>query len=467
VKVTLLGHAAVYIEMNGARALMDPVFQDPFEDTAVVSCPKRTIDIAAIPPVDLLVVSHAHLDHFDIPSLARVAHTSRKRCDVMCPEDKVIVYALEKLGFSKIHPEKSLKHFVGDKYELLTTPSYTDNVVEFGVLFKDRSGTFWNQVDSRLLPHAVPGIVKQCGRVDLLFAMYASQNFNFFESRGTGFPYEMHQLNLDNVMAIRPRLAVPGSAGFRFAGPGMEWCNTFLFPMSRERFITDLARLAPEIPTCSANPGDVFEIEPAAVRHLPGASRIAKTLEDDSHLLRFDPTAEVPPLEDPNPVGYSSARMATAVDEALDGFERFVRDAMKTRDDPCLEAYRSLRASYAVGVVFPDGAERWLRVELGEHEATFERTEGQIPVADAGHRIVASSITAWMAHEKTHFYLRAFSRKWQCLYGLEARDGKVAVEKKELRDLFAYYLDRKSKDARVGMKDWLDLQLKPYIRSRD
>lgn len=42
-KVTLLGHASVYIEMDGARCLMDPVFQDPFEDTAVVSCPRRSI----------------------------------------------------------------------------------------------------------------------------------------------------------------------------------------------------------------------------------------------------------------------------------------------------------------------------------------------------------------------------------------------------------------------------------------
>ena len=39
-KVTLLGHASVLVEMNGATCLMDPVFFDPFEEGAVVSCPE-------------------------------------------------------------------------------------------------------------------------------------------------------------------------------------------------------------------------------------------------------------------------------------------------------------------------------------------------------------------------------------------------------------------------------------------
>ncbi len=36
-KVPLLGHASVLVEMEGAICLMDPVFFDPFEEGAVVS----------------------------------------------------------------------------------------------------------------------------------------------------------------------------------------------------------------------------------------------------------------------------------------------------------------------------------------------------------------------------------------------------------------------------------------------
>ena len=138
-KVTLLGHASVFVEMKAVRCLMDPVFQDPFEDTAVVSCPRRTIALDAIPPIDLLVISHAHLDHFDIPSLAHIARTSRS-CDVVCPKDHTIVYALEQLGFTKIHPEEPRRHFQFAGYELLTTHSNVTNVVEMGIVFKDALG---------------------------------------------------------------------------------------------------------------------------------------------------------------------------------------------------------------------------------------------------------------------------------------------------------------------------------------
>ena len=463
-KVTLLGHAAVYIEMRGARCLMDPVFHDPFEDGAVVSCPKRSIDLKAIPPIDLLVISHRHLDHFDIPSLAYIARRSRS-CEVLCPEDDAIVYALGRLGFKNVHPEKPMKHFAFGAYEILTTRSYTKSVTEFGVVFKDRSGTFWNQVDSRIVPESVPATLAQAGKIDLLFAMYASQNFDFFESRGTGFPHDTHALNLTNVLAIRPRMTVPGSAGFRFAGAGMEWCNAFLFPMSRERFIEDLARIAPEIETRIANPGDVFEIQGGAVRHLPAASPIAKTIEDDTRHLRFDPTAAIPHLEDPNPGGVSSEKLRTEVEACLQGFVSFVRDAFEAGSDRVVGEYRRCHSTYAAGVMFPDGIERWLRVDLRGTEPTFEFSDKTAAPADAGHRIVASALTAWLAREKSYFYLRAFSRKWSVLYTLEVRDGETVLTASEPPDLLAYYLERKAKGADLPFKQWLDFQLEPHIRA--
>ena len=465
-KVTLLGHASVFVEMKAVRCLMDPVFHDPFEDTAVVSCPRRTIALEAIPPIDLLIISHAHLDHFDIPSLARIAEKSRT-CDVVCPKDHTIVYALERLGFTKIHPEEPRKHFRFGGYELLTTHSNVSNVVEMGIVFKDHTGTFWNQVDTVIAPDTATSTLAQAGPIDLLFAMYASQNFDFFASRGTGFPHRMHAMNLGNVMAIRPRMTVPGSAGFRFGGTGMEWCNAFLFPMTRERFVEDLARVAPDLGTRLANPGDVFEIEGGVVQHHVAASPIAKTLEDDTHLLRFDPTAPIPPLQDPNPGGFSTRKLREGVDACLEGFVRFVYDACDPGEptDPVVDEYRRLHATYAVGVVFGDGPERWIHLTFEAGAPRFARSEGRGAPADAGHRIVASALTAWAAREKSYFYLRAFSRQWSTLYALSVDDSKAVVEPKQPQDLLAYYLLRKAKGAELAVKQWLDHQLAPYVRA--
>jgi UDP-MurNAc hydroxylase len=461
-KITLLGHASVLVEMKAARALMDPVFQDPFEDTAVVSCPRRTIDLDAIPPIDLLVISHAHLDHFDIPSLAHIARKSRN-CEVVCPKDHTIVYTLERLGFTKIHPEEPAKHFKLKGYELLTTHSNVTNVTEIGMVFKDRSGTFWNQVDTVISPATAAGTVKQAGPIDLLFAMYASQNFDFFASRGTSFPHQMHAMNLNNVMAIRPKLTVPGSAGFRFAGAGMEWCNAFLFPMSRERFVADLARVAPDLATRVANPGDMFEIEGGKVTYHAAASRIARTIEDDTQRLRFDPTATIPPLADPNPLRLAMPELRAGVDDCLTGFVDFVRAAY-TAGDPLVDEYRKLRASYAVGVVYEGGIEHWIHLRFGADAVEVNHSEGACPPADAGHRIVASALTAWAAREKSYFYLRAFSRQWSMLYTLSGDGAKATLEPTHPQDLLVYFLLRKAKGAELAIKLWLDRQLAAYAQ---
>ena len=463
-KVTLLGHASVLVEMDGARCLMDPVFQDPFEDTAVVSCPRRDVHVEKLPPIDVLVISHAHLDHFDIPSLARI----RRDAQVLCPKDQTIVYALQQLGFQKINAAEPSTRLALGRHELLTTHSNVTNVIEFGVVFKDRSGVFWNQVDTVVAPETCALALEAVQKVDLLFAMYASQNFGFFESRPVAFPYATHEMNLRNVLAIRPVMAVPGSAGFRFEGPGMDWCNSFLFPMARERFIEDLSKIAPHIQTRIANPGDTFEISEGSVNHTPASSPYATTIADDTALLRFDSTRALPALRDVNPDGYSTEHLSKAVEECMDGFLRFV-DSAFAGGDPVVDEYKRFGVGYAVAIVFPDDDERWYRLDFSGAEL---RIETGAPAAnravppDALHRIVASALASRAAHDKSYFYLRAFSRKTCNVYALSADNGNVCVQPKELRDLLEYYLLRKAPGAELAVKRWLDLQLKPYLRAK-
>jgi UDP-MurNAc hydroxylase len=457
VKVTLLGHASVLVEMDGVTCLMDPVFRDPFEEGAVVSCPRREISVERLPRVDVLILSHGHLDHFDIPSLARL----RRDVDVLCPKDHTILYALKELGFENVHDTEPNTVVQFPTYELMTTRSSVSNVIEFGVLFKDRSGSFWNQVDTVAMPETVEGVrARAGGTLDLMFAMHASQKFDFFQSRSTEFPYEMHQLNLSTVLAANPRMAVPGAAGFRFAGP-IAWCNAFMFPMSREQFVQDLGALDPTLQTSIANPGDVYEIDHGSVRHLPAASTAARMIEDDTALIRFDPTAAVPPLVDTNPSQYAEHHVQATVDAALDAFKAYVR-ASYAAPDPVFAAYRKLRATYAVGVVYPDGTERTHRVKLGETEATFDAgTSGC--VADAAQRVTASALTAWATREKTYFYLRAFSRKLSTLYALDrAADGKVTVSRQNVPDLFEHFMTRRAKGAELALKQRFDQELRPF-----
>ena len=76
---TWVGHATVLINFYGVRILTDPVFAERVGvDAGVVTLgPKRHIAPALkfdqLPSVDLVLLSHAHMDHMDLPTLSRFA----------------------------------------------------------------------------------------------------------------------------------------------------------------------------------------------------------------------------------------------------------------------------------------------------------------------------------------------------------------------------------------------------------
>jgi L-ascorbate metabolism protein UlaG (beta-lactamase superfamily) len=78
VTLAWLGHATVLINFYGLRVLTDPVlFPRIGVDAWIMSIgPRRLVSCAVpaadLPEIDLVLVSHAHFDHLDTPSLASV-----------------------------------------------------------------------------------------------------------------------------------------------------------------------------------------------------------------------------------------------------------------------------------------------------------------------------------------------------------------------------------------------------------
>jgi hypothetical protein len=267
-------------------------------------------------------------------------------------------------------------------------------------------------------------------------------------------------MNLRTAAKVAPRMVVPGAAGFRFCGPA-EWANPFLFPISRERFVRDLHRIAPALDARIGNPGDVFELSSGKVMHRPAASPFASMVEDDTAMLRFDPAATLPPLSDPNPPGYMRQRIELAVDEVLEGLAAFLARAY-VEGDPVVNEYRELQATYGIRVVFPEGDERHWRVAF---EPAAPRIDASTEPTGATHAIAGSALAAWVAHERSYFYRRAFSRPSSNLYALETGEDGARVVPREVHDLLDYYLNRKAPGAELAIKMWLDKQLRPYAAS--
>ena len=70
VRITWLGHATVLVEMDGVRLLTDPLLGERLGPLRRIG---PTPDPVAIGPIDAVLISHAHPDHFDAGSLKRVA----------------------------------------------------------------------------------------------------------------------------------------------------------------------------------------------------------------------------------------------------------------------------------------------------------------------------------------------------------------------------------------------------------
>jgi len=286
---------------------------------------------------------------------------------------------------------------LGADFELFPTRSEVTSIPEMGMVFHDRSGTFWNQVDTAFSDETIDEVRSHFGTIDLLFAMYASQNFEFFESRAIGFPVETHRRNLETALRIDPTVVVPASAGFRFGGQH-EWLNAFLFPISRERFVGDLRALEPRVDARVVDPGDVLEVTVGGdvLLHVD-ASPVARTEDHDAERIAFDPTAPVPSLADPNPDGYEPDRLERLAVGLVAGLGEWLATPA-ARDDQVVRAYREHRVRYRIGLVFPDGTEQRVDVDFGTDPPAFSKTGAQAPEADLVHRIAAS---AWQAGPNT------------------------------------------------------------------
>ncbi|MFJ5838171.1 MBL fold metallo-hydrolase [Streptomyces shenzhenensis] len=77
-RLTWMGHSSVLAEIDGHRVLFDPVWGERCSPFAFAG-PKRLhpvpLPLAALGPVDVVVISHDHYDHLDLPTIKALAGT--------------------------------------------------------------------------------------------------------------------------------------------------------------------------------------------------------------------------------------------------------------------------------------------------------------------------------------------------------------------------------------------------------
>ncbi len=73
---TVINHATVLLQVDGVNILTDPIWSERTSPVSFLG-PKRvhspTIRFEDLPPIDLVLISHNHYDHLDLPTLKRLS----------------------------------------------------------------------------------------------------------------------------------------------------------------------------------------------------------------------------------------------------------------------------------------------------------------------------------------------------------------------------------------------------------
>jgi L-ascorbate metabolism protein UlaG (beta-lactamase superfamily) len=101
--VTFIGHSSFLLQMDGRKVLIDPVFA---KRLVVLRRQRRPgLLVEELPPIDLVLLTHAHMDHLDVSSLRRVIRATRRLTgrtpEVVVP--KGVEDLVSSLGFSQVH----------------------------------------------------------------------------------------------------------------------------------------------------------------------------------------------------------------------------------------------------------------------------------------------------------------------------------------------------------------------------
>jgi L-ascorbate metabolism protein UlaG (beta-lactamase superfamily) len=152
-RATWLGHSTVLIEIDGVRVLTDPVW-GPRASPSRLAGPKRfqpvPVALRAMPPIDVVVLSHDHYDHLDYPTIRQLA-----RLGVPIVTALGVGAHLQAFG---VAPEHIIEldwweshQLPGTGLEVTAAPSQHFS----GRGLKDRNATLWSSMVMRTDRHRV------------------------------------------------------------------------------------------------------------------------------------------------------------------------------------------------------------------------------------------------------------------------------------------------------------------------
>jgi len=337
-------------EAAGLRLLFDPLLGPEHHCGAFETVPRRRVHAEALRP-DFVLVSHRHPDHFDVPSLHRLAKLDPDA--VVITPDALVAWAARMLGFRTVHELPAGQEVALDGVRLVSTPSLGPD--EWGMLIAADGAVAWNQVDAVLrnaahVRQVLDVTLEAVGaaRVELAIVRWQPMlEIAAVLGRRVGFPYASYADILAQAAAVDAVAVVPGANGAAHV-EAFRWMDRFVFPVSEARFLRDLSRASPGTTPLPLAVGGRYRVMPGEVTLDPHGAAELVVIEpgDQPDPRRYRPFA-MPDLHDVNPNGHDEAAMRPRV-------HAWIRDDLARglcRAFPAMRVREPLRL--VVEVVFP------------------------------------------------------------------------------------------------------------------
>jgi L-ascorbate metabolism protein UlaG (beta-lactamase superfamily) len=247
-QITYVGHATVHITLDGVRLLTDPVLRRRMGHLRR----RGRVDASALRGIDTILISHAHYDHLDVPSLERLGRVT----PIVVPR-----------GVGALVRRRSFAHVV----ELDVGENLAIGAVSVTATLAEHGGSRGLFASGPALGYLVEGSsrIYFAGDTDLFPGMAELGDgldlalvpiWGWGPSLGRGKHMDPEQA-AESLTLLRPRVAVPIHWGtYHPFHLGLLEAPRYLREPA-ERFVRAAAEVAPEVEVRLLRPGETLSLD--------------------------------------------------------------------------------------------------------------------------------------------------------------------------------------------------------------
>lgn len=259
-RVIHVGHACHLVEVDGLRILTDPWLVDPIFAGCCEHATPLGFGVADLGRIDVVALTHGHLDHLNAPTLAALPD---KSIPVVHPVITLteVDSALRLLGFTNLQPRKDYEPFEIGTVRVVPTPSLCV-LDECAFWIEGRSGSFWDGADAPQPPGLAEEIRSRLGSPDL-----AAVSHNSFDQPSLLGLRSLKDADHGPEGGARmARLlgashATPAASYLRWCGPRGPEITRKVIRRSGADLLARLERDAPAVGRLALSPGDAWSRE--------------------------------------------------------------------------------------------------------------------------------------------------------------------------------------------------------------